>query len=830
MLHSKTTTHNLFYSLFGWLVVFFCNENKLTAQSASISGVVKDKTTSGALQNINIALFKGHDSSLVRGVITDKDGSFAISHLQSGSYYLTASSVSYQSKTISAIIYDGNHVAIGVIELLPSENNLQSVTVSGKQNAINQSLNKQVYKASIFQNAKGGTALDVIKNLPSVSVNSLGEISVRGADGLQILLNGKQVRGDIDVILSQIPANDIENIELITSPSAKFDAEGKAGIINIITKQQTENGLFFTANIQQGLPSFHTYSNHALPQRFSGDASVTYNKNKWSFSGAVSYLRNDAAGRREGDAYTIINNIRTDFPSVGERSFKRKNFSARTAIAFTPDKNNTFSIGLYAGRKFQARTADLDYNNSKKDITTNTPFQPFSYYNANLQTKEANIYLGNVDYTHTFNNKSSFTASFLYEYDDLYGNTKNLNLYNRQTADTIQYTRNTSTNPLHGYKALVSYNYNIGKLKIESGYQYRHDNQEGNFIYATNVLHTSEYVIDSAFTSGVKTNNAIHAVYTQLAGSTNKWQYSAGVRYEYTQRLLSFSNHVLPGNTLRLSNLFPSANLLYSLNNKWKWRAAYSRRIQRTANFELNPFPEREHSETLEQGDPNLLPTFTSSVETGLIKDFKSGSFFITAYNQQIKNPVQRLNNVYNDTILYRVYTNAGKAHQWGMEAGITAKPVRWLQVYAGGNVFDYSISGSIFNHSISVNNAGWAYSANGNLTFVFTSNWNLQIGANYTSRQVTAQGFNSSFLSPNLSLKKTYLKGRLTATLQWQNIDLGSHLSNRQRITTMGDNFYTTTNYIVEPDIVLLNIGFSLKQSDKKIKLPASEFGDKEF
>ncbi len=811
--------------------VYFClHTTVIHAQTASLTGVVKDKKTAAALQQASVALYAAKDSSLVSGDVTKSDGSFAINNIQKGNYYITITLISYQPQTVSSIRYEGSNLALGTIALQLANNNLKNVTVTSKQNGISQTFDKQTYKASLFLNAKGATALDVLKNLPSVSVSGLGDISLRGTEGIQILVNGKQVRGDITDILSQIPANNIENIEMITAPSAKFDADGKAGVINIITKKETANGLFTTLNVQGGLPSVQNYGNHVSPSRFGGDATLSYNKNKWNLSGAVSYLRNDAAGYREGDAYTISNNTLTRFPSNGERSFKRENYSARASISFTPDKSNSFSIGLYAGRKFQARTADLLYNNSKTDLTNNSLIQQYTYYNSNLQTREANIYLGNADYTHSFQNKSSLTASLLYEYDDLYGNTKNLNQYYPQTVDTLQFTHNTNTNPLHGYKALLSYNYNIGKLKMESGYQFRHDNQQGNFIYATNILHTKDYMIDPAFTSGVATNNSIHAVYTQLSGGGTRLEYSAGLRYEYSQRILSFSNNILPGNTLRLSNLFPSASALYSLGKQWKLKAAFSRRIQRTTNFELNPFPEREHSETLEQGDPNLLPTFTSLAELGLIKDFANGSLFITAYYQHTKDPVQRLNSIYNDTILNRVYTNAGKAKQWGTEAGITAKPAKWLQLYIGGNVYDYHISGALFNNAVNFSNNGWMYSLNANVGFTFSPSLTAQVSTNYTSRIITAQGSNSSFFSPNLSLKKTFLQGRLNATMQWQNIDLGSHVSNRQRITTSGYHFYTTTNYIVEPDVFLINLGFTLKQNNKKIKLPASEFGEKEF
>lgn len=738
--------------------------------------------------------------------------------------------VSYQPTIVNALKLDkNNNVDIGVVMLKAAVNTLQTVVITA-QTAIRNILDKQVFKADQFTNAKGGTAIDVLKNLPSVSINSLNEITVRGTTGVQVMLNGKQVQGDVDVILNQIPANTIDNIELITAPSAKFDANGKAGIINIITKKATGNGLFLTIDAQQGLPAFHRYNNHVLPQRFGGDVVITYNQNKWNISAAVNYLRNDATGSREGNVNTTINNIFTSFPSNGERSFKRYTYSARAAIGYSADKNNVFNVGLYAGKKFQSRTAELLYNVNKTDLSNNSIIEQSPYFNSNLQTKEDNIYLGNFDYTHNFQNKSFLTASFLYEYDNLFGNTKNLNQSYPNTSDSIQYTYNTNTNPLHGLKTSLSYNYTIGKIKVESGYQFTHNKQDGNFLYLTNILHTKDYVVDPAFTSEVLTNTQIHAVYTQLNGTINKIEYAAGLRYEYSQRKLSFTNDSLQGNTLNLSNLFPSASLMYALQNKWKLKADFSRRIQRTANFELNPFPEREHSETLEQGDANLLPEFTSITEAGIIKDFKDGSFYSTLYYQHTKNPVQRVNKIYNDTILNRIYTNAAALKQFGFEAGLNASVTKWLQFYFGGNLYDYKISGTLFDSLFTVRNKGWVYSFSSNAGFVIDPTFSIQFSVNYTSKIPTAQGENSDFLAPNTSIKKSFLRGRLTATLQWQNMDLGMNISNRQRITTQGYNFYSTTNYITEPDVVLLNLSFNLKQNNKKVKLPSSEFGDKEF
>ncbi len=802
----------------------------LQAQDNSLEGMIKDDITSQSLEDASITLYKTKDSSLLTATFTDANGLFKLNKINTGSYYLVVEFIGYQQKVITNIHFVSKQkINLGMLLISPSAELLREISVTGKKAKVYYKMDKQVYKSDQFQAAQGGSAIDVIKNLPSISVNAQGEITMRGSSGFLVLLNGKPVQTDIDVVLNQIPANAIENIELITAPSAKYDPDGKAGIINITTKKGIGDGLFVTANAQGGLPAIHDYSNKNKPVRFGADATANYKKGKWDFSAGGNYLRNDAAGLREGDANTTINNVFTSFPSNGERSFKRYNYSIRASLVYTADKNNSLSIGVYNGVKFQARTADLLYNNSKTDVSNGSIFRRTTYFNDNLQTKNGNFSLGNFDYTHTFTNSSEFTVSLLYEYANLYGTTTNLNQFYPGTNDTIQYTYNTNTNPLHGYRGSINYAVKIGSGKLESGYQFRYDKQNGNFIYKTNIEHTNQYVIDPAFTSGVYTSNQIHSIYSQYGAKVNKLEYTAGLRYEYATRKLSFTGNPKQ-NKLDLSNLFPSANILYSLDKKWKVKAAYSRRVERTRNFELNPFPEREHSETLEQGDANLLPEFIHLSELGVIKEYKSGSLFLSAYYKQIKNSVQRVNSVYNDTILNRIYTNAGNAKLLGIESGLTVKPVKWWNLFIGANIYRYKINGSLFHNSVSVNNASWNYSINANNSFQLAPSFSFQFGVNYISRRATAQGEESYFLSPNSSLKKTFLNGRLSATIQWQNMDMGLLGSNRQRITTRGNDFYTSTNYIVETDVLLLNISFNLKQFNKKMKLPSSEFGEKEF
>ena len=315
----------------------------------------------------------------------------------------------------------------------------------------------------------------------------------------------------------------------------------------------------------------------------------------------------------------------------------------------------------------------------------------------------------------------------------------------------------------------------------------------------------------------------------QYGNAKGRLSYQAGLRAEQMLRNLSFSDNV-PGNRLPLLNLFPSYLIRYALAEKVVLKQSFTRRIKRTNNFELNPVPEREHSETLEQGDPALLPALTGIWELGVEHKLSKGSFSMSLYHQRTKNPIQRVNKVYNDTILGRIFTNAGLARQTGAEANLTYRISKAWQMIVGGNVYKYDIRGSLFNGSLPFSNNSWVYSINATQSFALKANWQLQFSVNYLSLRATAQGEDGAFLTPNFSVKKTSKDNRWSFQAQWLFMDMGLGISNIQRITTWGKDFYTTTNYIYEPDQLQFSVGFNLSKKNRKISLPQSEMAEKEF
>jgi len=716
----------------------------LYSQSA-IKGRIIDAFKKEPVEFCTATLYHSGEKVLLDGQLTDSTGVIEFKNLKAALYDIHIEAIGYKPLIIEKIsVEKDRETTLGAIVIEEDSAALKEVVVNGQRIHTF----KQVYKAEQFEAAKGGTAIDVLKNMPSVSVNAEGDIRLRGSQGFLVLINEKPVPGDLKTVLSQIPANAIENIEIITSPSARFDADGKAGIINITTKKGMEDGLSLSSNIQYGLPSVNDYSNLKTPFRYGGDATLSYRKSKWDVSVGGSYQRNDLAGRRVGDVYTIFDNRYTSFPSEGERSFRRFNYSARALVTYTPDKSNSFTVGFYNGQKIQYRRADIAYKNFKKDIHTEETLANFEYFNSNLVKKKGDFSLAHLDYTHKFKNKSTLSFSGLYEYAVLDGYTKNLNTSLWNYSDTMDYVLNTGYSPIHGVRGRLDYVLNIGKGKLESGYQARYQQQTGAYLYKEAVLGTGQYTIVPEFSADVSIINRIHSVYSQYSVVSDRYTYLAGLRYEHAYRIFNADQLEEP-HTLNLSNLFPSLQLSYNLTSTLRAKGGFNRRVQRSTSNELNPYPEREHTETLEQGDPRILPEFVNLSEIGLIKEFNNeNSVFITLYNQTIKNVVNRVNSVYNDTVLNRIFTNAGRGVAWGIETGVKLKPVKWWSVYLGGNLYHYQVKGTLFDNTIQVNNAALAYSFNTNHSFQLSKTLSLQFNLNYLSERPTAQGEDSRFIS----------------------------------------------------------------------------------
>lgn len=800
---------------------------------SSISGFIHEQQNQAPLEFASISIFLESDSSLFDGTISDHAGSFQIDRIIPGNYFIKVSFIGFTTKQLPSITIKNNEkINLGIITLEPDQTLLNAVDVEGQKISTDFQLQKQSYSAENFQAAQGGNAADIIKNLPGVAVNVEGTISIRGTTGFVVMLNGKPLQSDPMMILSQLPANSIEKIDWISSPSAQYDAEGKAGMINVITKSGSTDGLYIQFNTKLGLPPIENYGNSSRAKRYGADFNLNYLKGKWDISFGASYQRNDIAGRRVGEVNTISGDTTTYFPSQGERSIDEKNYSGRFTIGYNPSQKSNFTLGFYGAVRDKLRTADILYYDNHASVNDQRLYT-FQYFNANNQSRRGDVVLGSLDYSHSFENESKISTSILYEYSMLGGPTSNLNLGYPDLSIIYQEEYNTNDNPLNGIRYNLDYTFKTFSFgQVLAGYQFRNLDHKGDFLYERKNIETGEYELVSEFSSDVELKRSIHAAYLQLDKKLENLSYGVGLRMESMDRSLDLQDKSGLVDTVYNYDFirpFVSANLGFQLNEELQLKINFSQRVERTTTFKMNPFPEREHSETLEQGDPNLLPEFINLVELGVIKTWDASSFYATAYHSRVKNLVNRVNTVYNDTILNRIYSNVGTGKSTGIDLGAELFPASWWKIFGGFNLYYYSIKGSFDNKPI--NTSSWVHSININTTFTLPSSWSIQGNLNYLSQRVTAQGEDSRFYTPSIVIKKTWLDSRLSANLVWQNIDMGLLKTNEQRITTYREGeFFTTTNYIQEVDMIILNLSYTLNRSKNKAKFVKSEFGEKEF
>ncbi len=841
--------HKISYSKVIYLLIILGCAIHLAGQEIEVRGLVLDADSGEAIEYASIAFYSSADSSLQAGSISDESGHFSIAVASSNPMYYMVQFMGYKTHYSSVQTFTRN-TDVGIFRLSINASTLSEITVTGREVSTQHRLDKQVFDGKQFMNAQGGNATDLLSNLPSIAISANGELTVRGVSGFTLMVDGKPIQADPAVLLNQLPANAIDDIEIVTAPSAKYDPDGKAGIINIKTKKGKVDGVFLVANTQVGLPSIEDYDNAEKASRYGADLTFNYVKDRWDLSLGLDYKRDDVSGRRVGYVNTYRNDVLTEFPSYGERSFDRESYTGRITLAYHPTRDQTISTAFYAGKRSQFRTADILYDYQRRARLTPNQFRnptaywddydlrgrvstsgigidSLQYFNTNLRVRRGDFLLGQIGYDLNLGNDYKLEMSALYERTILGGPTDNSNLNYPNITDTLQFQFNDNDNPLDGIRLQVDLTKEFGDHSWQSGYQFRHLKHPGDFVYLDRNLFTNEWVVNPTFTNRIDLRRSIHSIYSQLSGTLGKLAYTAGLRLEAFDRKVTLAT---PDSTYRLQqfNPFPSVNLLYPISESLSLKAAYSRRIARTTTFKMTPFPEREHSETLEQGDAELKPEFVDLVEVGLVNSWKDNQFYATGYWRNTADVVNRVNTIYNDSILNRIYTNAGQATAFGFEAGLTLYPLKWCRLFMGVNIFNYRIKGNLFGEKI--NTSSTMYSHNSNVRFTISPTVKANVALNYLSRRITAQGEDSRFYNPSFTLTKSFLDDQLQVNLQWLNIDMGLLNSNEQRITTVRSNFYTTTNYIYEVDVIILGVTYHLNNPSKQSKLLKSEFGDKEF
>jgi outer membrane receptor protein involved in Fe transport len=802
-----------------FLIVFTLSFSQVFSQNASIKGKVLDKNTLNPIEYATVTLLT-IDSTIVKRIVTNKDGSFFLKWPNSNNAILEIQFIGY-TKFDSLLIKNEveNNFKLPQIFLTPQLSSLKEVTVVGKKNISTVQLNKQIINVKQFSNAANGTGLDIIKNLASVTVNTEGNILLRGSSDFQVLINGKYSTRSPAEILAQLPANAIENIEMITTPSAIYDAEGKSGIINIITKKNALQGWSIAGN---GM--FGGYN----PLIWSSDVSIGYATPKWNSFLSADFRQYNIDGYRIGEVRTIRHDTVSWLPSDGIRPLKDKQYGIRVGTSYLPNKTSSITIAAYYGYKQNDRSANLHYkdfikigapldlNNENGAIINNT------FYNQNLFVRTGEFFTINSDFTQVFVNKTKLSVSVVYEYSVLGGPLRNQNNDEFTSALTLK-ERSDERSPLNAWRLQTDYTIPLkNKNKIDIGYQLKYVHHQGNFSFDSLNISTGVWGKNLTFNDTLDLKQTIHAAYLQYSGQKKVFSYNMGLRAEYMNRDFTHALGTSPYKVEQL-NIFPSIQGLWTLPNNQKLRIGYSKRIDRPTTRLMSPFKNHRHSEFIEVGDPTLLPEITNVLEISYTKNWQDINFTTTAYYNKVTDKIFRVNDVYDRITLLRTFTNAGNSTSIGMEFLADIKASSWIRFNVSGNLYNYKVTGIVKGIDVSQNS--FNHNFNGNVSLDFTKKFKFQLDGNYISKTVTAQGEDGELFLANTGIRYLFSNSFSTGLLL-QNI----FNSNHQTIMNKGNDFYVSTNYIKYDMVFQLSISYRINDNGKKTKTLKTEYGEKDF
>lgn len=840
------------------LIISLISVISVLAQNGSIEGKVQDAESNDGIPFATIALYKSGSEVPVTGVSTDYDGNFNLSGIAYGSYHLAVSFIGYTAIELPNVEVSRalSKVNLGTINLTPSATQLEGVEVSAMARTVANRLDRRTYRAEDFKTTRGGNAADVLNRLPSVSVSPEGDVFVRGTTDFMVYLNGRPTQLEPSVLLAQISAGSIESIDVITVPSAQFDAQGKGGIINITTKTSGLEGFSLSANgLLGGAPWGHRtdrFTGYNLnDNRYGGGLNLVYANNGWVFYGGLNYNWRDANSSRTGDARILDpnNGSYKHMVASGMKPEWYENISSSLGFDAKLSSKSNFSASYYYGKRTEWRQAFYMYNifTADKDknpidgVSTNEQWT----FNPNEGVRTGSFHTANADYSYSFNESTKLSLSGLYEFSVLTHDVDNPNIeYNPTTeilgAHLLHYRQSDST-PLKGLRFSVDLikKFDNGNI-LSLGAQPQFFTIEGGLKYDTLNVGTNSWGAYTDLENEVDLTRAIYAGYVDYSGTLGKLNYKAGLRLEYTDQVLKIDNpdyftlfdrQTIARNEQQKLDWFPSLHGSYSISERDNVMFAASRRISRSPVKNMAPFLYRRHLEVYVVGDPELKPEYINNVELSYGKSIGKQRLNLTGFYRGVTNAVFRVNTVFEDElVLIRTFTNSGNTQSIGAELNANLELGKRIKMFVGGSLYDYRISADIFGYR--EEHHGLAWSVKGNANVLLARGLRFSADFDVKSAVATAQGRNELGYIANaaLSYNPSNLQGW---TFNLRGLNLLN--SNTNELNTRAYNqsgvqiFYQDTEFYWYGPIVELGISYNLNWKGQTKKAD-SEFGRSEF
>ena len=713
--------------------------------NSKITGYIIDSAATIAVEYANIALINKETKKPVDGTVADEKGKFSLGKIAVGNYKLLISFIGFESKVIDNInIEKGKDIDLGVIKLTTLSKMLEGVTVSAEKSLIEEKVDRLVYNAEKDMLAKGGDASDVLKKVPMLSVDLDGNVSLRGTTNIKVLINNKPstiVASSIADALKMIPADLIKTVEVITSPSAKYDAEGSAGIINIITKKSSIEGLTLNLDSGIGLRASNlglngSYRSGKFGMTLGGFGRAFYNKANTTLDQTTIKNGQSLLTQQSADAYDNGLFGRYNLGFDYEISAKQ---SVTASVAF--------------GTRNLDRSQDFVTNSFVNSVLNNTGFR-------NVDSKDnTNSIDVNLDYIRTFKPQQEWSISTQYSKSNLTNNFDADILNN--ASDLLNRQRNLNGNTNREITIQTDYQTPIKENQlVEIGLKMINRQVDSDFKYlfaGSTGLFSSDARNPSGFLNYEQNISAAYVSY--LFSTKNKYTFKVGTRYEYTT--IKANDQKSSIEIPDYGNLVPSINVSKTFGNTTV-KLAYNNRLQRPGLQQLNPNFNLVNAQNISYGNPSLKPEITNNFELSLSKSINRTYLNLSFFGRQTSNSIIRL-SAPSDTLVGAIvttYQNIGTQQTLGVNIfGNTFITPKW-SLNGGIDVFYTYLDGQTQNSNgtfSTINNAGIVVNGRVTSQYSFDKGWGIQAFGGFRGNQVQLQGNQINTPMYSLGVKKDF-------------------------------------------------------------------------
>ncbi|MGF1566250.1 MAG: TonB-dependent receptor domain-containing protein [Flavobacteriales bacterium] len=729
-----------------------------------LSGKVVSTIDDAAVEFATITVLSMRDSSIVTGAITGPGGRFSITDLRPGRFIVRISFIGFitwEQSGIGINPRDGLIKDLGTIRLEPNVQALEAAEVVEKKQFMELMMDKRVYNVGENLAVTGGSATDVLETLPSIEVDTDGAIQLRGSSNVNVLIDGKPsaLAGDRQSILEQIPASSIERIEVITNPSARYDADGMTGIINIVLKKSKLSG--FHGNVSATI---------ATGDQYNGSISLNKRSGRLNLYSNYGYRYSDMFNRGYTDRTTFLDGpdlvLDQTQDGFGIRSSHNVKVGADVQVSDRSElaASGTVNFGSNLGEEQQLYFQNFSDGNELRNYErfSNENGENFGY-DVNLGWRtifDGRDHVWSADVQYGESDRTQFNSI---TNTDLLPSGEPVNgVTDREQNETPGYNDNLTlqtdyVRPLHN-----------GEGKFETGYKTIVRTLTNGFF--GEIFNGATQLFDPQVdrNNDFRFTEAVHAAYASYGRKINKFSFQGGLRAEqvYSESELITTGEVFNNDYF---SLFPSAFLTYSLTEKSDVNISYSRRISRPGARQLNPFPTYTDELNLFQGNPFLLPEYINSFEAGYSVRQNKTFWIASVYAQDVTDVATRFSRVDTNGITTGTWENIARRQSYGLELVVNQELTDWWSVNLSGNAYRRDNNGG--NIEAGLTNVAYSWSMRGMSTMKFKNGFNVQLSGFYRAPEQFVQGNFSGFWFTDIAVKKSLLKNKASLTVNLRDI-----------------------------------------------------------